>query len=415
MMRPLLVAYSDISGGAARATYRIHTALRASGVQSELAVRRKFSNNQTVHEFREGAAQALQRVRPRLQSYVQRLQRTPNPVLHSSNLVPSRWARYLTADVVNLHWVGAGALSIEDVARIDAPVVMTLHDMWGFCGSEHYAPDHPEARWVVGYDRRNRPQGHFGMDLDRLTWHRKRQHWRPMTVVTPSRWLADCARKSALMAEWPVHVVPHPLDVAVFRPHTKTQARTRFGLPHEAKVVLFGAIGGSADPRKGFELLLGALRQLDDTGGVIGVVFGGGEPADPPRAGLPMRWMGSIDDDEALAMLYSAADVMVVPSRQEALGQTASEAQACGTPVVAFDATGLSDVVEHRGTGYLATPFERVSLARGIAWVLEDDDRRARIGEAARVRAKQLWDPKVVARQYVAAYERAMAAHRPDG
>jgi glycosyltransferase involved in cell wall biosynthesis len=415
MMRPLLVSYSDTAGGAARATYRIHTALRASGVQSELAVRRRFSDDEAVHEFRVGGAQVLGRLRPRLQSSVQRLQRTPNPGLHSSNLAPSRWGRHLSGDVVNLHWIGAGALSIEDVTRIDAPVVVTLHDMWGFCGSEHYAPDHPEARWVVGYSSDNRPRGHHGVDLDRLTWQRKRRHWRRMTVIAPSRWLADCARRSALMAGWPVHVVPSPLDFEVFRHRDAAEARTRFGLPRDAKVVLFGAIGGSADPRKGFDLLVEALRQLVGIEGLLGVVFGQGEPADPPRLGLPLRWMGSLHDDEALATLYSAADVMVVPSRQEALGQTASEAQACGTPVVAFDATGLSDVVEHGRTGYLAHPFETEALARAIAWVLEDDDRRARLGGAACVRAERLWRPQVVARQYVAAYERAMAAHQPDG
>jgi glycosyltransferase involved in cell wall biosynthesis len=415
MMRPLLVSYSDTAGGAARAAYRIHTALRASGVQSELAVRRKFSSDEAVHEFPEGAAQALRRLRPRLQSSVQRLQRTPNPVLHSSNLAPSRWGRRLSADVVNLHWIGAGAMSIEDVAHIDAPVVMTLHDMWAFCGSEHYASDHPEARWVVGYSPDNRPRGHHGVDLDRLTWQRKRRHWRPMTLIAPSRWLADCAHRSALMAGWPVHVVPSPLDVEVFRHRDTAEARTQFGLPRDAKVVLFGAIGGSADPRKGFDLLLGALRQLDETEGVLGVVFGQGEPADPPRPGIPLRWMGSLDDDEALATLYSAADVMVVPSRQEALGQTASEAQACGTPVVAFDATGLSDVVEHGRTGYLANPFESDALARAIAWVLDDDHRRARLGGAARARAERLWEPKIVVKQYLAIYERTMAAHKPEG
>lgn len=413
-MRPLLVSYSDVSGGAARATYRIHTALRASGVQSRLVVRRKFSNDQAVSEFRAGAAHALRPLRSRLQHHLQRLQRTPNPILHSSNLIPSRWARHLIGDVVNLHWVGAGAISVEDVARIEAPVVMTLHDMWGFCGAEHYAPDHPDARWLTGYSRENRPPGHSGVDLDRLTWQRKRRHWRPMTVVTPSRWLADCARQSALMAGWPVQVVPYPLDVELFRRRDRTHARARFGLPQDAEVVLFGAMGGSTDPRKGFDLLLGALRQLAKPERALGVVFGQCEPVDPPRVGLPLRWMGQIDDDEVLAMLYSAADVMVVPSRQDNLPQTASEAQACGIPVVAFDATGLSDVVEHGATGYLADPFEPAALARGIAWVLEDDVRREQLGGAARERAERLWAPKVVARQYLRAYECAMATHESN-
>lgn len=401
-MRPLLVAHSDLAGGAARAAYRIHTALRAEGIGSTLAVRRKLSDDETVYRMR---APDWGRFGPRLEAYIQRLQRTENPVIHSANFLPTRWSSCLEGDVVNLHWIGAGTMSIEDVGRIAKPVVVTLHDMWGFCGSEHYAPDCADARWVVGYTRDNRPVGHRGLDLDRWTWERKRRNWSRMTVVAPSRWLADCARRSSLMAGWPVHVVPNPLDVTVFRPLDRVDARRALELPTDGKVVLFGAVRGRSDHRKGFDLLLGALRKLQQSERTVGVIFGEGEPSTPLNLDLPLRWMGPVKDDSTLVSLYSAADVMVVPSRQEAFGQTASEAQACGTPVVAFQATGLMDVVEHGITGCLVEPFKTDALANAISWVLEDGHHRAALGHAARERAVRLWSPSVVAKQYREVYE----------
>ena len=120
--------------------------------------------------------------------------------------------------------------------------------------------------------------------------------------------------------------------------------------------------------------------------------------------------MGHLNDDATLALLYSAADVMMVPSRQEAFGQTGSEAQACGCPVVAFNCTGLQDIVEHRVTGYLATPYDSVDLANGIKWVIENKDRHESLSSAARERALRLWAPEVVIPSYKAIYEDVLAS-----
>src|SRR5680860_414365 len=161
----------------------------------------------------------------------------------------------------------------------------------------------------------------------------------------------------------------------------------------------------------GWDLLQPALTQVAGrVPNVHGVIFGQGEPQHPLQLGLPLHWMGHLHDDTTIALLYSAADVMVVPSRQEAFGQTASEAQACGCPVVAFNVTGLPDVVEHGTTGYLAEAYSSEDLAKGIAWVLEDAERRAQLGGQARERAVRLWSPEVVVPQYLEVYQAAIDA-----
>jgi glycosyltransferase involved in cell wall biosynthesis len=251
--------------------------------------------------------------------------------------------------------------------------------MWAFCGAEHYTDD---LRWRDGYRRDNRPAYERGFDLNRHPWQRKRRHWRrPMHIVCPSQWLADCVKASALMADWPVLVVPNPLDTDRWRPIEQRLARELLGLPLDAPLLLFGAMGGGRDPRKGFDLLLAALEQLRVEPSLEElqlVVFGQLAPREPPELGFPVHYTGHLHDDLSLRALYSAADLLVVPSRQDNLPNTGVEAHACGTPVV-------------------AQPFELHDLAAGIRWVLADPARRQVLGHAARQRAVQLWNPARVA------------------
>lgn len=343
------------------------------------------------------------------------LQRTSNPVLHSPSCLPCRLDRELNAsdaDLLHLHWVQGEMLSIEAIGRLRKPLVWTLHDCWAFSGSEHYPNGLEDLRYEQGYHHHNRPPCHHGLDLDRWCWQRKRRHWRrPFQLVCPSRWLAGCVQRSALLGHWPVRVIPYPLPTHIYRPWPKEMARQLFGLPAEGPLLLFGALGGSRDPRKGWDLLEAALLQLAPTlPGLQAVVFGQSQPPDPPRVGLPIHYVGTLHDDQSLALLYSATDVMVVPSRMDNLPQTAIEAQSCGVPVVAFNTSGLPDAVEHQRTGYLAEPFDPADLAHGIGWVLENSEGRERLGRQARARAIQLWSPQRIANLYAALYEEVLSA-----
>jgi glycosyltransferase involved in cell wall biosynthesis len=403
------VSRTDTGGGAARAASRLHQALLERSVDSHLVVDVAWSTVPRVH----GGANAFERVwsraAPRLERGLLKAQRSENEILHSAAVLPGpslRRLRRVRPDIVNLHWVAGGCLSVRQIGLITGPTVWTMHDMWPFCGAEHYAPAGDGARWQLGYSQANRPAGHRGVDIDRWTWLRKRRYWRrSFSLVTPSRWLAECAQRSALFRNMPVTVIPNALPTGTFRPYDRGAARRALGLPVGPPLILFGAYGGTNNHIKGFDLLHEAalaVRHEHPQAQAIIVGEAAASARQPDR--LPTHRLGHIADDNLLAKVYSAADVVVVPSRQDNLPQVATEAQACGTPVVAFRTAGLPDTVQHEATGYLAEPFDPADLARGITWALVDPRRRNRLRDETRRRAERLWSPATVARQYVQLY-----------
>lgn len=414
------VAASDGAGGAARGAYRLHRALAerglATGVASSMRVGQKLSDDATVVGGDTCVRGVVRRLtRRRLARFYARGFTTGSAAFHSIAWPSTGLGGELNrsaADILHLHWLGRDTLSVEEIGRLGRPIVWTQHDMWTFCGAEHYSDD---RRYIDGYDAAARPSYEDGPDVNRRTWRRKQRAWRrPMHLVCPSRWLAECARQSALARDWPIAVIPNPLDLDTFRPVDQEMARALIGLPAGVPIVLFGAIGGGADRRKGLDLLTDALRRLRAEHGegrlreLRVVVFGQSRPAEPLDVGFPVHYAGHLHDDLSLRLHYAAADVMVVPSRQENLPQSATEPMACGTPVVAFRIGGLPDIVDHGQTGYLAEPLDPASLATGIDWILSDSTRRQQLGAAGRARAERLWAPEVVARQYVDVYREVM-------
>jgi glycosyltransferase involved in cell wall biosynthesis len=406
-LKVLQLNYFDTNGGAARAAYRIHHALRVAGVDSMMWVNQASAGDWTVEGPFSNLSKAIGQVRPHIGSLLCKTLYTENSIIHSPSILPSNWVKRINTsdvDVVHLHWVQGEMLSISDISRIEKPIVWTLHDMWAFCGAEHYTE---EFRWRDGYRRDNRPAYESGFDLNRWTWERKRKHWqRPMQIVTPSRWLGDCVRDSVLMRDWPLSEIPNCMDTERWQPLEQAQARNLLGLPKDVPLLLFGAMGGGRDPHKGFDLLAGALDYL--RGNMLGmelVVFGQLAPRNPPDLGFPVHYTGHLHDDLSLRALYSAADALVVPSRQDNLPNTAVEAQVCGTPVVAFNIGGLPDIVEHKRTGYLASAYDTKDLASGIQWVLNRNDYELRL--QARERAVSLFSNNTIAKQYLEIYATA--------
>ena len=407
-MKVLHVNYSDYTGGAARAAYRIHSGLRKIGVDSHMLVLQKVTNSETVSAPLSTAQLLRSRIFRKLERKLCEYQQDGNPILHSLNLFSSGLARHIDAhnpDVVNLHWLGYNTLTISEIARIRQPVVWTLHDMWTFTGTAHYEQEEPASGWQQGYVGK-RPEGFKGFDWDKIIFRHKKRAWSPMNLVTPSRWLAECAGKSALCHDYPRKVIHNGIDLSIYRPIDRRQARAALGLPLDCPLILFCALSSTADPRKGFHQLGAALQLIEVALMEKGcrIVVLGGEPGKEHQLGkLPTHSLGTVSEDADLALIYSAADVFVAPSLQDNLPNTMVESLACGTPCVAFSIGGFKDAIVTGSNGFLAEAFDVNELASGILAVLNSDSLPMR--DACRESAQRLFADTDVAKAYLAHYE----------
>jgi glycosyltransferase involved in cell wall biosynthesis len=318
----------------------------------------------------------------------------------------------LAPDLINLHWINAGYLQIETIAKFNKPIVWTLHDMWAFTGGCHYSQDCDRYTASCG----TCPQLHSSKDWDlsRWVWQRKAKAWKNLNlmIVTPSSWLAKCAKSSSLFQDRRVEVIPYGLDTEKYRPINQQVARELLNLPKDKCLVLFGALSATGDHRKGFHLLQPALQDLSKSGWqdrLELVIFGSSQPENPPDLGFKSHYLGTLNDDIALALVYSAADVFVAPSVQDNLANTVLEAIACGTPCVAFRIGGMPDMIEHQENGYLAQPYKTEDLAQGIAWVIENNERQNKLSERAREKAQQEFTLKIQARRYLSLVSEILA------
>ncbi len=375
-VRIVHVNVTDSQGGAARAAIALHRQLLAMGAASRVLVQERRLHDPEIVGPTTLLEKVTARTRPFLDGLPLRLYPARSRQAFSLQWLPggsARAIRRFDADIVHLHWLARGLLPIGALHSLGAPLVWTMHDMWAFTGGCHYTAGC--ERFIAGCGACPVLGSASRYDLAWLTWHRKRRRWRRLDAVfvAPSRWLAAEARRSSLLADADIRIIPNGVDTQAFRPLPRHLARAALGIPGERPVLLFGGEHGSREPRKGFDLLaksLPLLRSKHRLANFEVVVFGGGQRDVRTEDGITVRHLGTLHDDLSLAVVYSAADVIVIPSRQDNLPNTALEALACGTPVVGFRRTGLEDIVLDRETGFLADAGCEHSLAEGIAFTL---------------------------------------------
>jgi glycosyltransferase involved in cell wall biosynthesis len=412
MLKPLILSSRDIAGGAARATYRLHQALRQAGIDSKMLVQVKYGDDDSVFGDKPSAMRLYTELVPKLDKIPLKLYPQRRAVPFSPQWFPectaSKVAR-LAPDIINLHWINDGFLRIESLARLSKPIVWTMHDMWPFTGGCHYNEgcDHyTESCGACPTLASKRDK-----DLSRWIWNRKSRNWQELdiTIVALSSWLADCARNSTLFSNLPIEVIPNCIDTNVYMPQDKHHARYLLDLPQDKKIVGFGALRATSDQRKGFHLLKSTLELLSNSNlssDLELAVFGASRSNS--TAALKAHYLGEIHDEMKLAAFYSAVDVFVLPSIEDNLPNTVMEALSCGTPCVAFRIGGIPDMIDHKLNGYLCRPFECQDLALGITWVIEDEERRKKLSGKAREKVLASYTQREMANQYLRLFEKLL-------
>lgn len=320
------------------------------------------------------------------------------------------------ADVIHVHaMIGFLDYRCLLAAAARAPVVRTLHDMNFFTGGCHY--DHGCGRFVTGCGACPQLGSSRENDLSRQVWLRKQALFARLPrarlrLVAPSRWLATAARQAGVVSNFEITVIPHGLDADMFAPRDRRFCRQLLGLPGDARIVLFVA-HPLARHEKGFALLADALHRLGDVRDLMLVSAGGGPlPAAVP---VPHLRLGRVQSERLLSAVYSAADLLVAPSIAETFSQVVLEAQACGTPVVAFAAGGIPEVVRDGVTGLVVPAGDISALADAIRHLLQADDLRVAMAKRARQVVLDEYTLEVQARRYVELYRAALAGRREVG
>jgi glycosyltransferase involved in cell wall biosynthesis len=409
-MKTLIINTSDDNGGAHIGSYRIFKGLRTIGVDAQMYVQHKTRSDPAIIADTSKIEKFLSFVRPFIDDYpITRYKNRANTLVSPAwvpNSVAGKIIRF-DPDIIHLNWICQGFISVSEIKKFRKPIVWTMHDMWPFTGGCHYADQCRKyeqrcgACPQLGSEKNN--------DLSSRVWSRKKRYWKDLdlTIVSPSRWIADCAKKSSLFKNRKIVIIPYGLDLDRYKPIDKTIARSLLKIPLKKKILLFGAVSATSDTRKGFRYLLGALdhlshnREFDDA---EAVVFGSEKPENEIKTGMNVNYLGNLTGDLALSLVYSAADVFIAPSLQENFGLTILESIACGTPVVAFDVGGIPDMIDHKKNGYLAKPRDSKDLAEGISWVLSDEKQWKSLSENCRSKAVGNFEISSVARQYADLY-----------
>lgn len=433
-MKILFINTNDISGGAARAAMRIMRGVQQSGVEAQMFVKDKYSKSPDVIPVSNFAPSSnlikdifkwvIQKIKNRYHMFKWHpYKRTKQNVfmsdLRHTNIHGA--LQQLDYDIVHLHWINNRFLDIRELSKIHKPIVWTLHDSWPFCGVCHYFIDceryqtHCGTCPMLGSKKEQ--------DLAYEIFEKKLAAYRDLDlhIVTPSHWLGDCARKSALLGRFPVHVIPNCLDTELFCPLSETEILTIAERQQNAVVsrvlreatekrlakslILFGAMNAANDSIKGFASLLYALQLLDKQGFTAHLVVFGANPQELPMKfqNIDVTFVGYIHDSTILTALYNAADVMVVPSLTENLSNAIMESLSSGTPVVAFNIGGNSDMIDHKQNGYLAQERNAEDLAKGIQWCIEHNSENT-LSANAREKVMSNYTINIVSKQYIKLY-----------
>lgn len=413
-MKILILNTAEHTGGAAVAANRLLRALLRQGVSALMLVRDRATDDPAVVSLDQGAVRRwlnfLYFVWERLVIYLCNKLNKRNLFqvsIANTGINIRRTAAFREADVIHIHWINQGFLSLDEIARIIASgkrVVWTLHDLWPATAICHYPGDCVKYRT----DCSACPMMSENplVDLAKRVARRKGKiDWRRVTFVGCSEWIARTARESVWLREARFVSIPNPIDTTLFRPIDRREARQRLGLPEGKRLILFAAAKLS-DTRKGAAFLLEACRLLAaEMEGELEIILMGSDATElSALSPVPVRALGYISGAAELAVAYSCADLFVIPSLEDNLPNTIMEAMACGTPCVGFRTGGIPEMIDHEVNGYVAASRDSADLARGIAWVLRHPE-PGNLSVACREKVMRRYQESVVAKKYIALYQ----------
>jgi glycosyltransferase involved in cell wall biosynthesis len=414
-MKVVILNTSESIGGAAIAAKRLMQALRRYDVDAGMLVRDKQTQDPDVasinhsflgkkinqaHFLWERAIIYLNNKRNRADLFRVSIANTGTDI--------SKHPLIKEADIIHLHWINQGFLSLHDIKKLigmGKPLVWTMHDMWPCTGICHHAREcthyHNECGNCFHLNSSNK------RDLSQRIFLKKKEIWQngQITFVGCSNWLVKRAGHSAIMQGFQTFSIPNPINIGTYRKTNKEKARKRLGLPQDKNLLLFGAVNAT-DKRKGLDYLMDGIRHVkgqhpDIYRNLELVIFGQIKSDVRTFFDIPIHILNFLKDEAQIVNLYNAVDLFVTSSLEENLPNSIMEAMACGTPCVGFHIGGIPEMIDHKRNGYVAKYQDAEDLTNGIAWCLNNQER---LGNEALKKAATCYSEEKIAGQYINIY-----------
>lgn len=415
-MRVIHLNTYDGNGGAGRASYRLNNALKKAGVDSSLYTYIKLGKRADIKAlYPDAVDKFFATLRILAERYLPRFYAKDLKVPFSLSFFGKdihNHPELLKADIIHLHWINHGFLNPADLAKLallNKPIVWTMHDSNVFTGGCHVRFDCQNYKNHCGFcPLLKDPEAD---DISHKTWERKKQAYQKLDAkyVSPSNWLANAAKESGLLKEKPVFTIPNTLETVIFKPLDKQTAKKSFRLKPDDFILLSGFMPSKKDAHKGTSYLVDALdlwltQNPELVEKVTLVVFGNRNNQLPPPFKIPVKFLGTINDDKILAQAYAAADAFLTTSLDDNLPNTVMESLACGTPVISFKTGGIPDMVEHKKNGYLANYKDAEDFMEGLNWIYNHPDREL-INANARKKVMENFSEEIIAKQHTDLYK----------
>ena len=420
-MRVLIVNTSERIGGAAIAAGRLMDALKNNGMKAKMLVREKQTDRISVTELKKNGWRVWQFIWERILIWKENQFRKHNLFavdIANTGTDITAIPEFQEADIIHLHWINQGMLSLNDIRKIlqsGKPVVWTMHDMWPCTGICHHAREcdkyHQECHHCPYIYK-----GGGKKDLSHQVFKKKKEIYQlaPIIFITCSQWLKERAGQSALLNGHTIVDIPNPINTSLFKPQNVMAARSKMGLPTDKKLILFGSVKVT-DKRKGIDYFVESCKFLaerhPELKEELGVVVYG-KNSEQLKSLIPFQVfpLDFISTEKDLVNIYNAVDLYVTPSLEENLPTTIMEAMACGVPCVGFNVGGIPEMIDHLHNGYVAEYKSAEDLANGVIWTLNESEYHTLSEEACR-KAVSNYSESIIAKKYIDIYNRIIGDH----
>jgi glycosyltransferase involved in cell wall biosynthesis len=404
-MKVLQINQSDIIGGAGIAGYRLHQGLLNKNIESKLLVGNVKTEDKLVQKVPRQGKLATQ-----ISQFTNKLGFNYIHLLNTFEILKHSF--YKEADILNFHNLHSGYFNYLAIPQLTEkkPAVYTLHDMWSFTG--HCAYSYDCNKWQTGCGNCPYPDTYPKIRRDSTKWEWKLKNWvyeqTNLTIVTPSKWLAEQAKLS-MLNRFEIHCIPNGIETNAYQPLEQENCRQILGISQGKKVLMFAA-DSLRDSRKGGDLLKSALLQLPKTlkEELVLLIMGSGGENIAKTLEIETVNLGYLTSDRLKSMAYSAADLFIFPTRADNLPLVLQESMACGTPMISFDIGGVADLVRQGVTGYLAKSENASDFATGIMELLEDNNLRKKMGENSRRIALEEYPLELQVEKYIELYSQIL-------